>query len=327
MVSTKLYKEVTVKAGIVGIGSVGRAAALASLQRGSAQELVLVNRNSNVSEAVALDMGYGAPLGASTDICAGDYRLLAGAGIVVITAGVNEKAGGATDRQDQSGRLRLLDQNVPVMHDVVPLIVAEAPNAVILVATDPPDPLTDVVRDLAPGVNVFGTGTCLDSLRFRVHLGKALGMSPRSVQADVLGEHGKSEVLNWSGAAIGNVPWQDVAAQHGLNKQTIKARVDEAVRLANINIIEGIGASQYGIGIVIARLIEAVLRDEKLVAPVGSHLPEHGVTYSLPGVIGTTGVEEVLSPRLNPEEQDLLNSSIGVLRSARARILAQHMAA
>ena len=260
------------KAGIVGIGSVGRAAAIATLQRGSAQELILVNRNSNVSKAVALDMGYGAPLGTSTKICAGDYRQLAGAGIVVIAAGVNEKTGGATDRQDQSGRLRLLERNVQVMHDVVPPIVAEAPSAVILVATDPPDPLTDVVRDLAPGVKVFGTGTYLDSLRFRVHFAQALGVSPRSVQADVLGEHSKSEVLHWSGAAIGNVPWQDVVAQRGLNKQAIKARVDEAVRLANINIIEGIGASQYGIGIVIARLIEAVLRDEKLVAPVGSHL-------------------------------------------------------
>jgi L-lactate dehydrogenase len=315
------------KAGVVGIGSVGRAAALATLQRGSAQELILVNRNSNVSKAVALDMGYGAPLGASTSIRAGDYRQLAGAGIVVIAAGVNEKTGGATDRQDQSGRLRLLERNVQVMHDVVPPIVAEAPSAVILVATDPPDPLTDVVRDLAPGANVFGTGTCLDSLRFRVHIADALGVNPRSVQADVLGEHGKSEVLHWSGAAIGNVPWQDVVARRGLNKQAIKARVDEAVRLANINIIEGIGASQYGIGIVIARLIEAVLRDEKLVAPVGSHLSEHGVTYSLPSVIGAAGVEGVLSPRLDPDEQDRLNYSIGVLRSARDRILAQHMAA
>ena len=272
-------------------------------------------------------MGYGAPLGPSTSISAGDYRQLAGAGIVVIAAGVNEKTGGAADRQDQSGRLRLLERNVQVMHDVVPPIVAEAPSAVILVATDPPDPLTDVVRDLAPGVNVFGTGTFLDSLRFRVHLADALGMSPRSIQADVLGEHGKSEVLHWSGAAIGNVPWQDVVAQRGLNKQAIKAHVDEAVRLANINIIEGIGASQYGIGIVIARLIEAVLHDEKLVAPVGSHLSEHGVTYSLPSVIGIAGVEEVLSPRLDPAEQDMLNYSISVLRSARARILDRHMAA
>jgi L-lactate dehydrogenase len=315
------------KAGIVGIGTVGRAAALATLQRGSARELILVNRNPSVSKAVALDMGYAATLDPSTKIRAGDYRQLAGAGIVVIAAGVNEKTGGATDRNDESGRLRLLEQNVKVMHDVVAPIIAEAPNAVILVATDPPDPLTDVVRDLAPGVKVFGTGTYLDSLRLRVHLAEALGVSPRSVQADVLGEHGKSEVLHWSGATIGNVPWQDVVGQRRLNEQAIKARVDEAVRLANINIIEGIGASQYGIGIVIARLIEAVLRDEKLVAPVGSHHTEHGVTYSLPSVIGAAGVEGVLAPRLDPIEEGMLNESIGVLRSARGRILGQDRAA
>jgi L-lactate dehydrogenase len=209
---------------------------------------------------------------------------------------------------------------------VVPPIVAAAPNAVILVATDPPDPLTDVVQNLAPGVKVFGTGTWLDSLRFRVHLAEELGVSPRSIQADVLGEHGKSEVLHWSGATVGNVPWQDVVAQRGLNEQAIKARVDEAVRLANINIIKGIGASQYGIGIVIARLIEAVLHNEKLVAPVGSHCSKNGVTFSLPSVIGAAGVEEVFSPRLDAEEQDLLKNSIGVLQSARDRILAQHSA-
>src|ERR671933_920394 len=108
------------KAGIIGIGSVGRAAALAAMQRGSAAELVLVNRNPKVSEAVALDLGYGAPLSASTRIRAGDYGALRGAGTVVVTAGVNERAGGATDRQDSAGRLRLLDQNVRVMQDVVP---------------------------------------------------------------------------------------------------------------------------------------------------------------------------------------------------------------
>ena len=126
------------KAGIVGMGAVGRAAALAASQRGSASELVLVNRNPKVSEAVALDLSYGAPLSATGIVRAGDYDALAGAEIVVITAGVNEKAGGATDREDPAGRLRLLDRNIQVMQDVVPPILAAAPDAVVLVATDPP---------------------------------------------------------------------------------------------------------------------------------------------------------------------------------------------
>lgn len=304
------------KAAIVGIGSVGRAAALAIQQRGSARELVLVNRDSKISKAVALDLGYGAPLGPSLKVRSGDYRDLSGAGIVVVTAGVNEKTGGATDRDDPAGRLRLLERNIPVMQDVVRPIAEAAPNAVVAIATDPPDPLADVARALAPGLKVFSTGTWLDSLRFRVHLADALRVNPRSVRADVLGEHGKSAVLHWSAAAVGNVPWRAAARQRGLEERALKAHVDDAVRLANINIIEGIGASQYGIGIVIARLVEAVLRDEKLVVPVGSHHTDPGVTFSLPSVIGAGGVEAVLPPVLDPEEQDALSRSIDILRQA-----------
>jgi L-lactate dehydrogenase len=315
------------KAGIIGIGAVGRAAALAAMQRGSATELVLVDRTARVSQAVALDLGYGLPLGASMRINAGDYAALAGAGIVVVTAGVNEQAGGATDRKDPSGRLRLLDQNIRVMQDVIPRVVAAAPDTVILIATDPPDPLTDVVRALAPNAKVFSTGTFLDSLRFRTHVADALSVNPRTVRADVLGEHGKSEVLHWSGAAIAGVPWKDVVAQRGLDEKALKARVDDAVRHANINIIEGIGASQYGIGIVIARLIEAVLRDEKLVIPVGTHSREHGITYSLPSVVGASGVESVLAPRLDREEQEALAKSIATLQEALAQSQASMLVA
>jgi len=315
----KVKRGNLMKAGIIGIGSVGRAAALAAMQRGSANELVLVDRTATVSKAVALDLGYGIPLGPSMHIVAGDYSALAGAGIVVVTAGVNEKAGGATDRNDPSGRLRLLDKNVHIMQDVIPRVAESAPEAVIVIATDPPDPLADVARALAPKAKVFSTGTFLDSLRFRKQLGHALGVNPLTVRADVLGEHGKSEVLHWSGAAIAGMPWKDVVAQRGIDEKRLKARVDEAVRLANIDIIEGIGASQYGIGIVIARLIEVVLRDEKLVIPVGAHSREHGVTFSLPSVVGVAGVESVLQPRLDGEEQEALAKSIAILRDALAR--------
>ena len=307
------------KAGIVGIGSVGRAVALAAMQRGSATELVLVNRNPKVSKAVALDLGYGVPVSPCMRITGGDYGALAGARIVVVAAGMNEQAGGATDRQDPAGRLRLLEQNVRVMQDVMPPLLAAAPDAVILIATDPPDPLSDVARAIAPAANVFGSGTFLDSLRFRVHLADAFGVNAASVHADVYGEHGKTEVLHWSGATIAGVPWRVVAAERRLDGESLKERVDDAVRHANINIIEGIGASQYGIGIAVARLIEAILRDEKLVVPVGAHQPEHGVTFSLPSVVGALGVERVLPPQLDAEEQKSLAHSVSVLRDALAR--------
>jgi L-lactate dehydrogenase len=302
------------KAGIVGIGAVGRAAALASTQRGSATDLVLVDRADKVSKAVALDLGYGLPLGPSMRLKAGDYSSLRGAGIVVVTAGVNEAAGGATDRKDPAGRLRLLHQNIRVMQDVIPQVMAVASEAVLLIATDPPDPLSDVVRKLAPAAHVFSTGTLLDSLRFRSHLAHVLGVDAKTVRADVLGEHGRSEVLHWSGAAIGGVPWTTIVSQRSMDPERVKAQVDDAVRLANINIIEGIGASQFGIGIVIARLIEAVLRDEKIVVPVGSYSAEHDVTFSMPSVVGAAGVEAVFEPRLDEEEQKALSRGIATLK-------------
>jgi L-lactate dehydrogenase len=307
------------KAGIVGMGTVGRAAALATMQRGSTAELVLVNRHAELAQAVALDMSYGAPVSDTCTVRAGGYADLSGAGVIVIAAGVNEKTGGATDRSDPAGRLRLLQQNIEVLRAIVPAVVAAAPDAVILIATDPPDALADAARVLAPEANMLSTGTWLDSLRLRTHLANAFGVNPRSVEADVLGEHGTSEVLHWSGATVAGVPWADLAVQRGIDPQGLRQRIENEVRFANINIIDVLGASQYGIGIVIARIIEVVLRDEKLVVPIGSYHAAHGVTYSLPSVVGAQGVEAVLTPRLDPQEQDALARSIATLQQARAK--------
>jgi L-lactate dehydrogenase len=289
------------------------------MQRGSADELILVNRHAELARAVALDLGYGAPVSAACAVRAGDYGDLSGAGIVVIAAGVNEKAGGATDRSDPAGRLRLLQQNIEVMRAIVPPVAAAAPGAVILIATDPPDPLADVARTLAPAANVLSTGTWLDSLRFRTHLAAAFGVNPRSVQADVLGEHGTSEVFCWSGATVGGVPLGDLVAQRGIAPAELKQRIENEVRFANINIIEALGASQYGIGIVIARIVEAVLRDEKLAVPIGSCHAEHGVTFSLPSVVGAKGVGAVLAPSLDGQELAALDRSIATLKEALAK--------
>jgi L-lactate dehydrogenase len=315
------------KAGIVGMGTVGRAAALAAMQRGSAAELVLVNRHAELAKAVALDLSYGAAVSATCTVRAGGYPDLAGAGIIVVAAGVNEKHGGATNRGDPAGRLRLLQQNSDVMRAIVPAVVAAAPDAVILIATDPPDALADVAIALAPKTNVLSTGTWLDSLRLRTHLANAFGVNPRSVQADVLGEHGTSEVLHWSGATVAGVPWNDLAALRGIDPRDLRERIENEVRFANINIIDVTGASQYGIGIVCARIIEAVLRDEKLAVPLGSYHAEHRVSFSLPSVLGAKGVEGVLMPRLDPQEQDALARSIAALQQAQRRASTESPAA
>jgi L-lactate dehydrogenase len=308
------------KVGIIGAGAVGAACAMALGQRGSAREIVLVDRTRARATAVALDMRYGGPVSPTADIRDGSYEDLKGADLVMITAGVNEKTGGATDRSDAEGRLKLLDANASVYRDVVPQLVAAAPEAVLMVVTDPPDPLADLTRELAQHDRVLSTGTVIDSLRFRVHLGERIGVNPASVEAMAVGEHGTSEVLLWSSATVAGVPIQEACRQCDEPFEQVREAVERDVRFANITIIEGNNASQYGIGIVCARLTEAVLRDERSVFPVASYQEVYGVTLALPSVVGEGGVVRVLEPSMSADERAQLERSADRLRSAGARV-------
>lgn len=308
------------KVGVVGVGAVGAACVLSLIMRGCAREIIGVDRTRKRAKAVATDMRYGAPLSPRVDVRDGDYADLAGADLVMITAGINEKTGGATDRGDAEGRLKLLDTNAEVYKSIVPAIVKVAPKAVLLVVTDPPDPLADLARRLAGHDAVLSTGTFLDSLRFCVHLAERFGVSPNSVEAQILGEHGTSEVFIWSRARIAGVPVSELLRQRGENEAEFRKSVEDEVRYANITIIEGNDASQYGIGMVCARIAEAMLRDERLVIPIGVHNPNYGVTFSLPGVLGRRGVSAILEPMTSTEERQALEKSADTLRKAAARI-------
>lgn len=307
------------KIGIIGAGAVGAACAFATLMKGCASEIILVNRNRDRAKGMATDMGYGAPLSSVTRITDGEYSDLAGAALVMITVGVNEKTGGATDRSDPQGRLRLLDKNVAVYRDVVPQIVAAAPDAVLLVVTDPPDPLAYLTRRLAGHNRVLSTGTMLDSLRFRVHLGRRLNVAPASIEAQVLGEHGTSQIFHWSAARVGGVPISDALGAKDPEPADLRATIEQEVRYANITIIEGIGASQYGIGMICARIAEIVLRDEHAVVPIGFYNSKYGVTLSLPASVGREGCLDVLYPPLSDAEHMGLEQCIETLRRAQER--------
>src|SRR6202023_4184340 len=259
------------KIGIIGVGNVGCACAMAAVIRGSSCEIVLVHRTRKTAQAVATDIRYGIPLGRKVEIADGDYDNLAGAGVVLITSGVNEKTGGATDRSDPQGRLELLDKNAEIYRQIVPHVVKAAPRAVLVVVTDPPDPLADVAREIAPNSAVLSMGTYLDSQRFRVHLGKHFGVDPAHVEAQVIGDHGTSQVFLWSSARIGGVPVSMLLKQRGEKVDEVRAQLEKDVRYANITIIEGHDASQYGIGIVSARISEIVLADEHAAIPIGSY--------------------------------------------------------
>ena len=308
------------KLGIIGTGNVGCATALAAVTRGSARAIVLVNRTRKVAEAVATDLRYGIPLGERIDISHGDYDALSGAGVVLITSGVNEKTGGATDRNDPQGRLRLLEKNAAIYRDIVPKIVRAAPQAVLVAVTDPPDPLADIARSVAGHDRVLSTGTFLDSLRFRVHLGAHFGVDPANVEAQVIGDHGTSQVFMWSSARIAGVPLPRLLQERDENLSDLKTKIENDVRYANITIIEGHDASQYGIGVVSARIAEMVLRDERSAVPIGCYQSDFGVTLSLPCIVGSSGVLAVLPVDLSPEERNRLQQSAGNLRKALERV-------
>jgi len=296
------------KVGVVGAGAVGTACMFAMALRGSAREIVLINRSHERARGAVTDLQYGAVLARPVSLRAADYDELRGAAIVMITAGANEKSGGATDRNDSAGRLNLLATNARVYRDVVPRIVAAAPDAILLVITDPPDPLADIARRIGGHDRVLSSGTFLDSLRFRWHLGNKLGLDPMSVEAQVVGEHGTSQVYLWSTAHVaGTAIAPDVRIRH---------EIEEDVRFANISIIEGTGASQLGIGVVAARIVEMIGRDEGAVVPIGSYQDKFGVTLSLPSRLGRDGVTKVFMPAMTEDEARALDESAATLRHA-----------
>ena len=326
------------KVGIIGAGAVGAACVLATVLRGAARQIVLVNRDRKRAEGVVADIQYGASLSPAVELRAGDYPDLEGASLVMIAAGVNEKTGGATDRSDPSGRLRLLEANAAIYREMIPRIGRAAPNAPILVVTDPPDPLAEVVRMLGHE-RVLSTGTYLDSLRFRFHLARRLQVDAASVEALVVGEHGTSEVLLWSSARIGGRPALELLqtstvrpapnsalarpaeggrayADPGQAREKIRQEIEREVRFANITIIEGIGASQYGIGMVCARIAEIMLRDERVVIPIGCYQRKFGTTLSLPSVVGREGVVETFEPEMSESEVRALERSADAIKQA-----------
>ncbi len=306
------------KIGVIGAGAVGTACIMSILGRGAAHEVVVLDSNEARVRGVVTDMQYGTPLCPPVRLIAGDYPDLAGAELILVAVGINEMAGGAMDRNDPKGRLRLLGTNARIIADIVPKIVRAAGDATIMVITNPPEPLTELARRVAGHDRVISSGTYIDTLRFRFYIARQLGVHPDQVDAQVVGEHGNSRVLLWSSARVAGasvldmVPLEDVGA--------FKAKVEAQVRNANITIIEGTGASQYGIGMACGRLVEAMIRNEFAVFPLGCHVPEYGTTLSVPTVLARKGVVRILKPVMSDEERSALERSAETLRAAYERL-------
>jgi L-lactate dehydrogenase len=309
--------------GIVGTGFVGSSAAYAMVMRGVGNEIVLVDRNADLALAQAQDILHATPFAYPVRVRAGDYGDLEGAGIVVLAAGANQRPG--------ESRLELLERNAAVFAEIIPRVLASAPDAVLLIATNPVDIMTQVsariardARSLAPG-RVVGSGTILDTARFRALLAGHLGISPKSVHANVLGEHGDSEVLHWSGAEAGTLGVEAFARHVGRPlDEGERARIDEAVRGAAGRIIRGKGATWFGIGGALARMAQMISTDERAITTCS--ILDDGVegvgpvALSLPRILGAGGVIDTLVPRLDESERAALARSAGILKEAADRL-------
>ena len=303
------------KVGIVGAGMVGSAAANALVVAGAASHVVLVDRDEKRAVAEAEDILHATPFTNIVTVRPGDYADLAGAEVVIIAAGVSQKPG--------ETRLELLERNTAVFAEVVPQSLRAAPDAILLVATNPVDVMTMVAARLSnlPPSRVIGSGTILDTARFRALLGQHLDISPKSVHGYVLGEHGDSEVLCWSISDVGSLPVVDYARQIGRPlDEAAKARIDEGTRRAAYRIIEGKGATWYGIAGGLVRICRAIGRNEQSVLTVsmlGDEIEGVGpVALSLPRVLGRPGITGTIWPTLTAEENAALTRSAEVIVEA-----------
>ncbi|MEM1065404.1 MAG: L-lactate dehydrogenase [Pseudomonadota bacterium] len=307
------------KVGIVGAGMVGSSAAYALALMGIARHIVLVDRDEKLARAQAEDIAHAVPFASSAQVEDGGYDALAGCGVVILAAGVSQKPG--------ETRLALLERNAAVFREVVAEVLRAAPDTILLVATNPVDIMTYIATRISglPPARVIGSGTILDTARFRWLVGQHLRIAPHSVHAYVLGEHGDSEVLAWSAARAGSVELSSFAAQVGAPiTASVRERIDGGVRRAAYTIIEGKGATWYGIGAGLARIVRAIARDEEAVLSVSIRMDAvagvRDVALSVPRVVGASGVTADLLPDLDRGETEALTASATVLKETAAAL-------
>jgi L-lactate dehydrogenase len=303
------------KVGIVGCGFVGSTAAYTLVLKGLVNELVLIDINAKMAQAHAEDILHATPFGRAVRVVAGDYALLERADVVILCCGVGQRPG--------ETRLQLLERNAAVFSGVVGQVLRYAEDPILLVASNPVDIMTHVTLKLSglPPEKVIGSGTILDTARFRAFLGEHLGVSPSSIHAYVLGEHGDSEVLAWSGVKVGGVPIADFAQQMGqdLTEEVID-RIGDGVRRAAYRIIEGKGATYFGIGAGLAHIIQAIRDNGRRILTVSGLTRDvtefAGTCLSLPRLVGAGGIMAEFRPDLSDaEDEDLRNSAV-ILREA-----------
>lgn len=306
------------KVGIVGTGVVGATAGYAMVMRGIGREIVLVDKNTARAAAEANDILHAVPFANPLEVRAGGYEDLAGCQIVLLCAGVGQRVG--------ETRLQLLQRNAQVFRDVVPSVLEHAPTAVLVVATNPVDVMTHLAARYAsdcgvPAGRVLGSGTTLDTARFRTLLGEYCGVDSKHVHAYVIGEHGDSEVLTWSLATICGMPLAEFARLKKVDcTADVRHDIDIRVRTAAYSIINAKGSTHYGIGSALAHIVDVILHNQRSVmtvcTPAAKVAEVSNVTVSLPRLVGGAGVLETFPLPLSDEEANKLAASCRQIRLA-----------
>lgn len=298
---------------VVGTGAVGSTFAFGLLLSGLASEIVLVDANARRAEGEAMDLMHAVPFARTARVWSGPVDECRGAAVTVIAAGAAQKPG--------ESRMDLVQRNAAIFRDLVPRIAEANPRGIIVVATNPVDVLSYLTYRISglPAERVIGSGTILDTARFRMLLAEHYGVDPRSVHAHIAGEHGDSEVPVWSAANIAGMPIQDFGATSGIEHDAAALdAIFENTRDAAYKIIERKGATYYAVAAGLVRIVQAILRDQHTVLSVSSLITDYygidDVYLSLPTVLGRDGVERIVRLGLSAEEASALRRSAALLR-------------
>ena len=301
------------KCAIIGCGFVGASCAFSLVESGLFSELVLIDANTKKAEGEAMDLSHGMPFARPMEIYAGSYDDIADCGLIIVTAGANQKP-------DET-RLDLVNKNVGIFKSIIPEIKKRGCEGILLIVSNPVDILTYVALKLSgfPANRVFGSGTVLDTARLKYLLGQHLDVDSRSVHAFIIGEHGDSELAVWSSANVSGIDLDHFCELCGdCNDRQTMQQLYEDVRDSAYQIIERKGATYYGIAMAVRRIAECILRNEHSILPVSSLIQGHyglqNICMGVPCIVGSSGVEKVLDIRLSEDEQQKLLASADALK-------------
>ncbi|MCG8498825.1 MAG: L-lactate dehydrogenase [Firmicutes bacterium] len=307
-----MLHKITGKVAVIGAGFVGSTTAYTLMLSGLVSEIVIVDINKDKAEGDVMDMSHGMSFVRPVQITAGDYKDCHGSDIVIITAGANQRPG--------ETRMDLVKKNTDIFKSIIPQIAKYCEDAILLVVTNPVDILTYVtlkVSGFSPK-KVIGSGTVLDTARFKFLLSQHVGVDTRNTHAYILGEHGDSEVPIWSLTNIAGMTMEEYCNTCGKCAGHSKQEIYENVKNSAYHIIEKKGATYYAVALAVRRIVECILRDERSILTVSGLVSGqygiHDICISLPTIVNEKGIDRILEVQLNHEETELLEKSAYLLK-------------